>query len=757
MPTATSDETPSLGLQILGNVLTVLDFLIWILTLGPVWMLMETSKRKSTTQIGSRAIVVNELGVNGAGAAKSKVFRHVSSAGKMASTLTGKSGESLTTVWDTCQHSYKHYAGNPALGTRQLLSLDHKLHPKFPTKVFGETRWLTFEKVGENAVNFGKGLKSLGMTSLNMKAGDDFDAQKGAFTMLLYENSCAEWFQAMQGAFSQSIVVSTAYATLGVEAVEAAVNEGGMVTVFCNKTNVKLIADKASQMPTLKNIIYTYDQCVPEDRQTKAEGKSGLNILSFDEVVEKGKSQNMSTTPPQPHDVAILMYTSGSTGKPKGVVIRHKHVVATGSGLLTHLPQIPEIQGGSFVGYLPLAHIFEIVVEISVFFLGHKIGYADPKTLTAGPGQCMPTGGLDHFKPTVLCGVPKVWETIKTKGDLKVGAGSAVAKFIFATAFKVKSKAMVSGRYTPLFNLLVFRKFQAITGGNLKMAVSGGGGIAGEVQEWIRTCMDCPLVQGYGLTETAMGLTVQMLDDFRLGVVGSPLSSCEYLVHSEPDICDSEGNPYMAADTIGVGGVSCLGRGEVWVRGNNISSGYYKMPQQTKEAFREDGFFMTGDIGMVLPDGSIKIIDRKKNLVKLKGGEYVALEKMNQAFNSSPFVNKEAGGTCAYADDSLDRPVCLVQADESAIMAKAKELGISGDYSSVCSNPKMTKVVLDSLNAEGKKVGLAALEVLAGVGLLSKPWSAEDGTLTATLKLVPSRIKEVFKKELEVIKPMGRR
>merc|ERR1712151_262809 len=176
------------------------------------------------------------------------------------------------------------------------------------------------------------------------------------------------------------------------------------------------------------------------------------------------------------------------------------------------------------------------------------------------------------------------------------------------------------------------------------------------------------------------------------------------------------------------GGVPCLGRGEVWVRGNNISSGYYKMKEKTKEDFREDGFFMTGDIGMVLPDGSLKIIDRKKNLVKLKGGEYVALEKMNQAFNASPFVNKEAGGTCAYADDTLDRPVCLVQADEPAVMAKAKELGISGDFAAVCRNPKLTKAVLDSLNAMGKGAGLASLEVLSAVALLTTPWGPEDGT-----------------------------
>eukprot|EP00930_Biecheleria_cincta_P069421 TRINITY_DN57166_c0_g1_i1.p1 TRINITY_DN57166_c0_g1~~TRINITY_DN57166_c0_g1_i1.p1 ORF type:complete len:772 (+),score=163.23 TRINITY_DN57166_c0_g1_i1:61-2316(+) len=744
-------EETSVGLQILGGVLIVLDLLVWILTLGPIWMILEMSSRKSTDKLGDRAIKADELEVNGPGKPKSQVFRHPCAADKRNMITQPMTG--LTTVWEIFEYSYKTFADDKALGTRTLQRLDRTMHPKFPTKVFGETQWLSYAECGDKARNFGKGLIALGMESLNMKPGDKFDDQKGPFTMLLYENSCAEWFLAMQGAFSQSIVVSTAYATLGVDAVVAAVQEGEMVTVFCNKASVKMLAEKAKDMPTLKNIIYTFDMCEADERITKAPGHPGLNIISFDEVVEKGKQASKTTTPPRPHDVAILMYTSGSTGKPKGVIIKHSQMVAVGGGVLNQV----QPGRGSYVAYLPLAHIFEMVLEMGMFFLGSTIGYADPKTLTAAPGQCSPTGALEEFKPTLLCGVPKVWETIKTKGDAKIEKSSKIVKFLFKTAFEAKSKAVESGRYCPLFDLLVFKKFKAMTGGQLRLAVSGGGAISGQVQEWIRTCMGCPMVQGYGLTETCLGLTVQMLDDYRLGVVGSPIGSLEYLVHSEPDVCDAEGKPYLAHDRYGADGVPCLGRGEVWVRGHNVTSGYYKMPEQTKEAFRDDGFFMTGDIGMVLPDGSLKIIDRKKNLVKLKGGEYVALEKMNGAFNNSPFVNKENGGSCAYADDSLDRPVALVQADEQAIMAKAKELGVSGDFPTVCKDAKIRKAVLDSLNAEGKKVGLSSLEVLAGVGLLTKPWTPEDGTLTATLKLVVSKVKIVNKAELEEVKPMGRR
>jgi len=353
-----------------------------------------------------------------------------------------------------------------------------------------------------------------------------------------------------------------------------------------------------------------------------------------------------------------------------------------------------------------------------------------------------------------MAGVPKVWEGFKAAGDDKLAKAGKTTKFIFDTAFAAKSNAMPAGRYCPLFELLVFRKFKGIVGGRLQLAVSGGGAISGKVQEWIRVCIGCPTIQGYGLTETCLGLSLQMLDDFRLGVVGSPLRSVEYLVHSEPDLCDPDGKPYLATDFVGMG-TQCLGRGEIWVRGNNVSSGYYKMPEQTSEVYHASGFFQTGDIGMILPDGSIKIIDRKKNLVKLKGGEYIALEKMNNAFNNCPFVSKENGGSCAYGDQDMDRPVVLVQANEGAVMAKAQELGISGTFEQVVKDSKLIKTVLDSLNKCGKEAGLSSLEILAGVALLTKPWSPDDGTLTATLKITPSRIKVVNAAELEQVKKAG--
>jgi len=741
-------QGPSPALQALGAVLVVADLLLWVLTLGPLWMVLEMGKRKSTTELGDRAVRVASLDVNGEGQPPSKVFRSPQSVDE----LKASPGPGLNTCWDILSYAHRTYGDDPALGTRTLVRVEApgKLHPKFATKVFGETSWLSYREAGEKAKNFGRGLKAMGMVSLNMQPEDSFDEQQGSFSMLLYENSCAEWFVAMQGAFSQSIVVSTAYATLGVDAVAGAVQEGHVATLVCNKKQVKTLAKMKDKMPSLKNIIYTYDQCLPEERETKEPGVEGLNVLSFEEVVEKGKEAGGELTEPKPHDVAILMYTSGSTGKAKGVIIRHSQMTAAAAGLLSQVT----VQRGSYVAFLPLAHILEMGLEMGHFFLGSTIGYADPKTLRAGPGTCVPTGALEVFKPTFMAGVPKVWEGFKAAGDARLAKQSPLKKHLFSVAFAAKSAAVPAGRYCPLFDLVLFNNFKGIVGGQLQIAVSGGGAISGKVQEWIRVCIGCPMVQGYGLTETCLGLSLQMLDDFRLGIVGSPIGSVEYLVHSEPELCDLDGKPYLAHDTMGMG-TECLGRGEIWVRGKNVSSGYYKMPEQTKEVYRADGFFQTGDIGMVLPDGSLKIIDRKKNLVKLKGGEYIALEKMNNAFNNSPFVSKENGGSCAYGDHDLDRPVALVQASEEAIMKKAEELEIKGDYETVVKDKQINKAVLESLNACGKEAGLSSLELLAGVALLTKPWSPDDGTLTATFKITPGRIKAVNKAELEAVKPAG--
>jgi len=287
------------------------------------------------------------------------------------------------------------------------------------------------------------------------------------------------------------------------------------------------------------------------------------------------------------------------------------------------------------------------------------------------------------------------------------------------------------------------------------------------------------LVSGYGLTETTGGTTVQKYNDLSIGIAGTPMATMEVTLHSEPEITDADGAPYLTTDTLHCTGEVCAGRGEVWMRGNNLSAwccraeeptasigglvhsclpqvGYYKMAELTASEYTPDGWFKSGDIGLLTPGGALKIVDRKKNLVKLKGGEYVALEKMNTAYNNSPFVEVEAGGVCCFADHTLDRSVALAQVKEKALVEAAKGVGIAGEPKELAANPEVQALVVASFKEEAKKAGLTALEtVIAVYPLVGDPWSPENGCLTATQKLVPKKCFAHNAKELEVVKKKG--
>ena len=194
---------------------------------------------------------------------------------------------------------------------------------------------------------------------------------------------------------------------------------------------------------------------------------------------------------------------------------------------------------------------------------------------------------------------------------------------------------MSNGMDTPLFKALVFKKFAKVVGGRLRLAISGGGPLNTEVQLFVRTAFGCPLFQGYGLTETCAGLTMQDPEDLRCGIAGVPSGCCEVKLESCLEINDKAGLPYLKEDTADVQGNPVFGRGEVLVRGHNISKGYYMLEEKTKEEWTSDNWFHTGDIGQFMSDGSLRIVDRKKNLVKLKGGEYIAIENMEMAYGNS--------------------------------------------------------------------------------------------------------------------------
>lgn len=674
------------------------------------------------------------------------------------------------TAHDLFQTAFRDYADRKCYGTRKFIKMHKPEGSKFPLKVFGDTSWLTYAEVGENVKNLGAGLIALGMRPMPIDEArattDNFAPISSPSCLLIFEETCKDWMTCAAAAMTQSMCCATSYATLGMSSVAEAINQTSAPGIMCNYSAVVKVAAMASkECTTLKFIIYSRN-CVPEDSPPHPDSVSGIKVLSVDEAIELGKQNPTPMQPPQPDHLGLIMYTSGSTGKPKGVMLKQSNICAAVAGMSDYLESLlgkrtPTRKQETYLAYLPAAHILEFAVECGCLYQGFAFGFSDPKTISSkGARRLMsdgslngeatgygnyPPGGIQEFAPTIMAAVPKIWDILKKGVEAVIATQSPLIKSLWCAAFATRSFALKTGRTTPVVDLL-FKKTYVMLGGRLKLCVTGGGPLSPDVQNFIRVVFKTNLVQGYALTETCSAGTVQPPWNTQNSVVGPPLKCVEMRLDSCTEVKDRDEQPYLNSDKSHYG-TPCLGRGEVWIRGAAVSAGYYIMEKKTKEDFDDKGWFHTGDIAIWTKDGMIKIVDRLKNLIKLKGGEYIAIESMESTYANSVFVNGVTGGIMCYGNGDMDRPVALVQVTVGELIKWAKGAGI--EYSSVenlCQNPAAISYVTQDLNSIGKGK-LGGNELLASITLipgengdpeaqnLDSPWTPENNFLTASNKL----------------------
>ena len=313
--------------------------------------------------------------------------------------------DGVSTLYDLSKDAFQRYADRNCMGSREFLG---QYQGSAKVKHFGpDIKWRTFEEVGKASDKFGAALRSAGLVPAPGVC--TLDKIKTPCSLAIFENTCPEWMIAALGAFSQSIVVTTIYATLGIDAVIQAVNDGVISAIVCNKSNVKVLTSRIKDMKTLKTIIYTSDLVAPDAVIDLPKAPSGVKIVSMEDFIESGSPAAFPPTPPKSTTCAVIMYTSGSTGKPKGVTITHSQIVAA----IASGEKCLGIRDGEdvYLGYLPLAHILELMAEFCMIAMGCTICYADPKTLTTTGAY--PIGALEQFSPTIMAGVPKIWDVIK--------------------------------------------------------------------------------------------------------------------------------------------------------------------------------------------------------------------------------------------------------------------------------------------------------------------------------------------------------
>lgn len=516
--------------------------------------------------------------------------------------------------------------------------------------------------------------------------------------------------------FRQGIPFCTAYETLGEEGLQHSLSEPEVVGVFTNAELLPTLANVIDKADTVKYVIYDGK---PEDKHLNKvrqvlESRQG-KVLTIEELWNEGKANPAEANLPTRDDVACIMYTSGSTGAPKGVILTHGNLVASIAAVELHVGDLLKPDDDTFLAYLPLAHILEFIVECTMIYVGVTMGYGKVKTLTqASVRNC--DGDIKAFRPSIMIGVPAVWELIR-KGILsKVNAGGSLKQKVFNGAMTIKKNKLPL--LTSIVDSVVFKAVKDQTGGRLRIALSGGAALSKETQEFLNNALVL-LLQGYGLTESC-GMTAILTPEFySYGPSGGCVPAIEIKLRDVPDA------GYFATND--------PPQGEVLIRGPAVTKGYFKRDDVNKESF-EDGWFLTGDVGQWNPNGTLSIIDRKKNLVKLSGGEYIAIERLESVYKSSNLVSN----ICVHANSDAKQPMAIIFPREDNLTSAASKVGASGDLEELCKNRDVAKMVMEDVNQVGKKAGFKNLEMLQTVLLVP-----EELAMTAAQKL--SR-KDIIKK-----------
>jgi long-chain acyl-CoA synthetase len=529
--------------------------------------------------------------------------------------------------------------------------------------------------------------------------------------------TCAEWAMADTAILSAAAVCVPLYPSLSRAELEPLLRRSGARGLF--------LADAeqlASCLPLLDRV-ECLEFAVVFDPPAAA-GCPDPRVFGLDAFRDTGAGQQEAVTARleggQRDDLATIIFTSGTTGKPKGVLLSHANILSNVEASLDRFAIGP---GDVCLAHLPLAHILERMAGYYLMLsAGATIAYAESIQTVAQD--------LVAVRPTLAVSVPRIFEKIYAGIQTKAAEAPGPVRALTFWALRVARE--VGGRETAgqpiplglslqraLADRLVYAKVRRKLGGRLRFFISGGAPLAPELSRFF-SALGVRIYEGYGLTETSPVLAVNYPGHNRVGTVGPALANVELRI---------------AAD------------GEILARGPSVFRGYHADDAATREAFTADGYFQTGDIGEITPDGYLRITDRKKDLIVTAGGKNVAPQKVENVLKMSKYIAE----AMLYGDRKKFLSALIVP-DEPWLRRYAQLKQVTGDsLAEWVRDPRVQDFYARLIEDLQRKAELASYESVKKFVLLDQEFSTGDGEVTPTLKLRRRKVTEHYRDRLDAL------
>ncbi|MCJ1296415.1 hypothetical protein MMC34_007981 [Xylographa carneopallida] len=654
---------------------------------------------------------------------RSPVYRHWRSEHGLLDTLDPH----VLTAHEMFEHAVFLYPDARCLGHRPFDTIKQE---------WGPYQWMDYKTVHRRKTQFGAGIVEL------HKRADITDDKYGVG---LWCQNRPEWQLTDLACMSQSLFSVSLYDTLGPSATEYIINHATLACVATSLPHIATLLKLKPRLPSLKIIISLDPLNAGEqpglskfDILSVLAADLGIEIMSIDQVEALGVASGHPVRPPVPLDIVTINYTSGTTGNPKGVSLTHRAAVAATSGTISGSLPIPTKD--SMCSYLPLAHIYGRMLEHGAMWSGCGIGAFHGDVLGL-------VDDLKLLRPTTFASVPRLFNrfggAIRTQTTEQTGVKGALSRHVVSTksAYLEDPESVSATNKHAFYDRIWSNKVAAAVGlDRARVMVSGSAPLDPSLHQFLRIVFANDFFQGYGLTESyAVGLC-QLYGDFSAGNCGAAMPANELCLLSVPDM------EYHVTD-------KPHARGELLMRGNTMFSGYYRNEEETAKAMTADGWFKTGDIASVDERGRFKIIDRRKNVLKLAQGEYISPEAIENVYLShlnflaTAYVHGDSVQTFLVAIFGVAPDTFAPFA--SKILGKTVAPTDLQALSAACWDPKVRKEVVRELDRVGRKNKFAGYERVKNCYLYIDPFTIENELLTPTLKLKRPQTAKKFRSQLD--------